>query len=115
LKRSLSYNSLAHILASRGTEGLLGRTAKSLQAPEPEPASSWAEQQLALEQLVDQLPAAQATALRLTLLEGLSLRAAAERLEISVMSVSHREVRLATLLAQKKALAALRQQLAGAG
>jgi RNA polymerase sigma factor (sigma-70 family) len=97
---------LAHIRASRGTEGLLGRTAKSLQAPEPEPASSWAEQQLALEQLVDQLPAAQATALRLTLLEGLSLRAAAEQLQISAMSVPR---------AQKKALAALRQQLAGAG
>ena len=91
-----------HILASRRTEGLLGRTAKSLQAPEPEPASSWAEQQLALEQLVDQLPAAQATALRLTVLEGLSLRAAAERLEINAMSVQR---------AQKKALAALRQQL----
>jgi hypothetical protein len=46
-----------------------------------------------LNQLVEQLPAAQATALRLTLLEGLSLRAAAERLQISAMSVSHREVR----------------------
>ncbi len=33
-----------------------------------------------------------ATALRLTVLEGLSLRQAAERLEISCMSVSHREV-----------------------
>ena len=31
------------------------------------------------------------------------------------MAVSHREVRLATLLAQKKALAALRQQLLRAG
>jgi len=77
-----------------------------LASPEPEPASSWAEQQLALEQLVDQLPAGQATALRLTLLEGLSLRAAAERLEISTMSVQR---------AQKKAIAALRQQLAGGG
>ena len=86
-----------------------------LASPEPEPASSAAEQQLALEQLVEQLPAAQATALRLTLLEGLSLRAAAERLQISAMSVSHREVRLATPLAQKKAIAALRQQLAGGG
>ena len=57
---------------------------------------------LALEQLVEQLPAAQATALRLTVLEGLSLRAAAKRLEISAMSVQR---------AQKKALAALRQQL----
>ncbi len=73
-----------------------------LASPEPELQASGAEQQLALEQLVDQLPAAQATALRLTLLEGLSLRAAAERLEISVMSVQR---------AQKKAIAALRQQL----
>jgi hypothetical protein len=31
------------------------------------------------------------------------------------MAVSHREVRLATLQAQKKAIAALRQQLVGAG
>ena len=61
---------------------------------------------LALEQLVDQLSAAQATALRLTVLEGLSLRAAAERLEINAMSVQP---------AQKKALAALRQQLTGGG
>jgi RNA polymerase sigma factor (sigma-70 family) len=55
---------------------------------------------------VEQLPAAQATALRLTVLEGLSLRQAAERLEISCMSVQR---------AQKKALGALRQQLAGGG
>ncbi|MCX5946176.1 MAG: sigma-70 family RNA polymerase sigma factor [Cyanobacteria bacterium] len=73
-----------------------------LASPEAEPASSEAIHRLALEQLVDQLPAAQATALRLTVLEGLSLRAAAERLEISVMSVQR---------AQKKAIAALRQQL----
>ena len=72
-----------------------------LASPEPEPASSWAEQRL-----VEQLPADQATALRLTLLEGLSLRAAAERLQISAMSVQR---------AQKKAIAALRQQLAGGG
>ena len=77
--------------------------ARSLASPEPEPAASGAEQQLALEQLVDQLPAAQATALRLTLLEGLSLRAAAERLQISAMSVQR---------AQRKALSALRLQLA---
>jgi len=73
-----------------------------LASPEPEPASSKAMNGLALEQLVEQLPAAQATALRLTLLEGLSLRAAAERLQISAMSVQR---------AQKKAIAALRQQL----
>jgi RNA polymerase sigma factor (sigma-70 family) len=77
-----------------------------LASPESEPASSGAEQELALEELVDQLPAGQATALRLTLLEGLSLRAAAERLQISAMSVQR---------AQKKAIAALRQQLAGGG
>ena len=77
-----------------------------LASPEPELGSSKAEQQLALEQLVEQLPAAQATALRLTVLEGLSLRAAAERLQISAMSVQR---------AQKKALAALRQQLVGEG
>ncbi|WP_094561223.1 sigma-70 family RNA polymerase sigma factor [Synechococcus sp. 8F6] len=77
-----------------------------LASPEAEPAISEAINGLALEQLVDQLPAAQATALRLTVLEGLSLRAAAERLEISCMSVQR---------AQKKALAALRQQLAGGG
>jgi RNA polymerase sigma factor (sigma-70 family) len=57
---------------------------------------------MALEQLVDQLPAAQATALRLTILEGLSLRQAASQLEISAMSVQR---------AQKKALEALRLQL----
>jgi DNA-directed RNA polymerase specialized sigma subunit len=46
--------------------------------------------------------AAQATALRLTLLEDLSLRAAAQQLEISAMSVQR---------VQRKALAALREQL----
>lgn len=77
-----------------------------LAAPEAEQAVSEAMCGLALEQLVEQLPAAQATALRLTVLEGLSLRAAAERLEISAMSVQR---------AQKKAIAALRQQLSGGG
>jgi hypothetical protein len=47
--------------------------------------------------------------------EGLSLRQAVERLEISAMSVSHREVRFAAKRAQRKALAALRQQLSGWG
>jgi RNA polymerase sigma-B factor len=75
-----------------------------LAAPEAESPCGEAVDGLALEQLVDQLPAAQATALRLTVLEGLSLRQAAERLEISCMSVQR---------AQKKALAALRQQLGG--
>jgi DNA-directed RNA polymerase specialized sigma24 family protein len=77
-----------------------------LAAPEPAPALSEAIHGLALEQLVDQLPAAQATAMRPTVLEGLSLRAAAERLEISAMSV---------MRAQKKTIAALRQQLSGGG
>ena len=92
---------LGHFSLDASADGepcLLGQLA----SPEPEPASSSAELQLALEQLVEQLPAAQATALRLTLLEGLSLRAAAARLAISAMSVQR---------AQKKALAALRQRL----
>jgi len=55
---------------------------------------------------LEQLPAAQATALRLTVLDGLYLRAAAAQLQISPMAVQR---------AQKKALAALRQQLVGAG
>jgi RNA polymerase sigma factor (sigma-70 family) len=75
-----------------------------LAAPEQEAAGP--ADDLALEQLVDQLPAPQATALRLTILDGLSLRQAAEQLQISAMSVQR---------AQKKALEALRQQLVGAG
>ena len=77
-----------------------------LAAPEDESPRGEAVDGLALEQLVEQLPAAQATALRLTVLEGLSLRQAATRLEISCMSVQR---------AQKKALGALRQRLAGGG
>ncbi|MCS5691768.1 sigma-70 family RNA polymerase sigma factor [Cyanobium sp. FGCU-6] len=88
---------------------------EQLAAPVAEPALEASRTGPALEQLVEQLPAAQATALRLTVLEGLSLRAAAVQLQISPMAVSHREVRLATLQAQKKAIAALRQQLVGAG
>jgi len=86
-----------------------------LVSPEPEWAGGSSADGLALERLVEQLPAAQATALRLTILEGLSLRAAAAQLQISPMAVLHREVRLTTLQAQQKALAALRQQLVGAG
>ncbi len=56
----------------------------------------------ALEALLDQLPSAQAASLRLTILEGLSLRQAARQLGISAMSVQR---------AQKKALATLRQQV----
>jgi len=77
-----------------------------LASPEAEQSGSEAIHGLELEQLLDQLPAAQATALRLTLLEGLSLRAAAQKLESSAMSVQR---------AQKKAIAALRQQLSGGG
>ncbi|MCX5961514.1 MAG: hypothetical protein NT053_17400 [Cyanobacteria bacterium] len=88
---------------------------EQLAAPVAEPTLEASLTGPALEQLVEQLPAAQATALRLTVLEGLSLRAAAAQLQISPMAVSHREVRLATLLALKKALASLRQQLVGAG
>ncbi|MEI8250659.1 MAG: sigma factor-like helix-turn-helix DNA-binding protein [Synechococcus sp. ELA057] len=55
---------------------------------------------------MEQLPSAQATALRLTVLEGLSLRATAAQLQISPMAVQR---------AQKKALATLPQQLVGAG
>jgi len=76
------------------------------QLASPEQEAAGPADDLALEQLVDQLPAAQATALRLTILEGLSLRAAAEQLEISAMSVQR---------AQKKAIASLRQQLSGGG
>ena len=85
-----------------GESSLLDQLAAPAAAPSLEPSLAGP----ALEQLVEQLPAAQATALRLTVLEGLSLRQAAERLEISAMSVQR---------AQKKALEALRQQLVGAG
>jgi len=77
-----------------------------LEAPAAELASGSDAEELALNQLVEQLPAAQATALRLTLLEGLSLRAAGLKLGISVMAVQR---------AQKKAIAALRLQLVGGG
>jgi len=77
-----------------------------LASPDPELPAGGVEQQLALEQLVEQLPARQATALRLTILEGLSLRAAAAQLQISPMAVQR---------AQKKAIAALRLQLVDGG
>jgi RNA polymerase sigma-B factor len=79
---------------------------EQLAAPVAEPTLEASLTGPALEQLVEQLPAAQAMALRLTVLEGLSLRAAAAQLQISPMAVQR---------AQKKALAALRQQLLGAG
>jgi RNA polymerase sigma factor (sigma-70 family) len=79
---------------------------EQLAAPASEPTLEASLTGPALEQLVEQLPAAQAKALRLTVLEGLSLRAAAAQLQISPMAVQR---------AQKKALASLRQQLVGAG
>ena len=88
--------------AAAGEHSLL----EQLAAPVAEPTVEASLTRPALEQLVEQLPAAQATALRLTVLEGLSLRAAAAQLQISPMAVQR---------AQKKALAALRQQLVGAG
>ena len=77
-----------------------------MEAPAAELASGSDAEELAVEQLVEQLPAAQATALRLTLLEGLSLRAAGLKLGLSAMAVQR---------AQKKAIAALRLQLVGGG
>jgi RNA polymerase sigma-B factor len=73
-----------------------------LAAPEPSLPLGLASEELAIEQLVEQLPARQASALRLTVLEGLSLRAAAAQLQISPMAVQR---------AQKRAIAILRQQL----
>lgn len=71
------------------------------------PASPSLEQEaLVLEQLVEQLPAAQAAALRLTVLEGLSLRTAGKRLGLSAMTVQR---------AQQRAIATLRQQLVAGG
>ena len=70
----------------------------------PAPAGEVQPQPLdpALEALLDHLPAAQAASLRLTILEGLSLRKAAKQLGISPMTVQR---------AQRKALATLREQV----
>jgi RNA polymerase sigma-B factor len=81
------------------------------QLASPEQEAAGPADDLALEQLVEQLPAAQATALRFTILEGLSLRLQQSSCSRSAMSVSHCEVRLAVQRAQKKALEAMRQQL----
>ena len=70
------------------------------------PEDSTGPDALALEALVEQLPAGQAAALRLTLIQGLSLRAAATQLGIGHMAVQR---------AQKKAITALRQQLGAGG
>jgi DNA-directed RNA polymerase specialized sigma24 family protein len=74
-------------------------THQSLDQVHPESGSSWLDglaspdntsaeteeaRDLGLEAMVDQLPTAQAAALRLTVLEGLSLRSAARQLGIEV-------------------------------
>ena len=73
-----------------------------LEAPDSGPAAEPQPLPQALEALLDQLPAAQAACLRLTILEGLSLRQAAKQLGISPMTVQR---------AQRKALATLREQV----
>jgi RNA polymerase sigma-B factor len=95
----LGHRSLDVSPAGEGEESLLD------QLIAPAPASPDGET-LVLEQLVEQLPAAQAAALRLTVLEGLSLRAAGTQLGISAMTVQR---------AQQRAIAALRQQLVAGG
>jgi RNA polymerase sigma factor (sigma-70 family) len=91
----LGHRSLDLCPTAEGEESLLDQLVA--------PASPSLEQDaLVLEQLVEQLPAGQAAALRLTVLEGLSLRAAGNRLGLSAMTVQR---------AQQRAIAALRQQL----
>jgi RNA polymerase sigma factor (sigma-70 family) len=96
----LGHRSLDFCTSAEGEESLLDQ----LVAP-PEPVSLDEEARV-LEQLVEQLPAAQAAALRLTVLEGLSLRAAGTQLGLSAMTVQR---------AQQRAIAALRQQLVAGG
>ena len=74
--------------------------ARTPQSGEPHSSSS-----TAIEPLLDCLPAAQAAAIRLTLLDGLSLQAAAQRLGCSRSSM-HRH--------RHRALQSLRQQLTAA-
>ncbi len=81
-----------------GQQSLLDQLA----APESPQAFGFSSEEQALEQLVDQLPARQATALSERPSRMVSLRAAAAQLEISPMAVQR---------AQKKAIAALRHQL----
>jgi len=68
----------------------------------PETSEPDAELESGLSELLDQLPAAEAAALRLTVLQGLSLRQAAAQLGSSAMTVSR---------AQRRALTTLRQQV----
>jgi RNA polymerase sigma factor (sigma-70 family) len=95
----LGHRSLDLCPAGEGEESLLDQLVA--------PASPSLEQDaLVLEQLLEQLPAGQAAALRLTVLEGLSLRAACNRLGLSTMTVQR---------AQQLAIASLRQQLDAGG
>lgn len=116
---------LAHWLRDRALMVRLPKNARgeahwthqSLDQVHPESGSSWLDglaspdntsaeteeaRDLGLEAMVDQLPTAQAAALRLTVMEGLGLREAGRRLGISPMTVQR---------AQKKALATLREQV----
>ncbi|MDM7952506.1 MAG: sigma-70 family RNA polymerase sigma factor [Cyanobium sp. CZS 25K] len=83
-------------------EGSGGSWLEALAAPESTSPEGEAALEPGLEALVEQLPTAQAAALRLTVLEGLSLREAGRRLGISPMTVQR---------AQQKALASLREQV----
>jgi len=94
---------LGHLSLDAAAEGM-APLVEQLAAEAPEEPSG--PDALALEALVEQLPAAQAAALRLTLINGLSLRAAAQQLGISAIAVQR---------AQKKAVAALRLQLLAGG
>jgi RNA polymerase sigma-B factor len=96
---SLGHQSLDICPTAEGEELLLDQLVA--------PSSPSVEQEaLVLEQLLDQLPVGQAAALRLTVLEGLSLRAAGNRLGLSAMTVQR---------AKQRAIAALRQQLVAGG
>jgi RNA polymerase sigma-B factor len=95
----LGHHSLDLCPADEREESLLDQ----LVAPAP---PSLEQEALVLEQLVEQLPAGQAAALRLTVLEGLSLRAAGNLLGLSAMTVQR---------AQQRAIVALRQQLVAGG
>ncbi|MGB5133832.1 MAG: sigma-70 family RNA polymerase sigma factor [Prochlorococcaceae cyanobacterium] len=71
--------------ASDGGEGCSGSWLDQLAAPDSdEPATD----QVGLEMLLEQLPAAQAAAVRLTVLQGHSLRQAGALLGVSAMTVS---------------------------
>ena len=118
--RSVAQLELVRALMVRLPKNARGEapwTHQSLDQVHPESGSSWLDglaspdntsaeteeaRDLGLEAMVDQLPTAQAAALRLTVLEGLSLREAARQLGISPMTVQR---------AQKKALATLREQV----